>query len=468
MIIARVGLFFMEADLGTEFGMSAYQALELVRGEGGDALRADGLAAAAAREGLPRESIRFESVSFAYPGAERAGARRARPRDPGRRLARDRRPERRRQDDARSSCSRGSTSRRPGRITVDGIDVRDARRSRAGGGRIAAIFQDFVHYELPVADNVGFGAVAHLGDEPAIAPRGAAGRRARGDRRRCPTASRRRSRRAYTGGVDVSGGQWQRIALARALFALEQGDVGARARRADREPRRPRRGRALRPLHRDHAAALTTILISHRFSTVRRADRIVVLDDGAIVEQGTPRRARRARRPLRGAVPAAGRALHARRATEATSEALARRSSATSSASRCASTGGGRTSLVGLVLVTAVSVPLFALGTKAFVNAAAAGNATRAMVFGALVGVLWIASVAIGHLVRPVAFELGDLNGLAFDAELIALGGGSAGLEHLENPEYANRLERARSDGGDLFLGMLFLASLAGSCSSCS
>ena len=118
--------------------------------------------------------------------------------------------------------------------------------------------------------------------------------------------------------------------------------------------------------------------------------------------------------------------------------------------------------LVGLMLVTAVSVPLFALGTKAFVNAAAAGNATRAMWFGALVGALWIASVAIGHLVRPVAFELGDLNGLAFDAELIELGGGSAGLEHLENPEYANRLERARTDGGDLFLGMLFLASLAG------
>ena len=67
--------------------------------------------------------------------------------------------------------------------------------------------------------------------------------------------------------------------------------------------------------------------------------------------------------------------------------------------------------LVGLVLVTALSVPLFALGTKAFVNAAAAGNANRAMVLGALVGVLWIASVAIGHLVRPVAFELGDLNG---------------------------------------------------------
>jgi ATP-binding cassette subfamily B protein len=118
--------------------------------------------------------------------------------------------------------------------------------------------------------------------------------------------------------------------------------------------------------------------------------------------------------------------------------------------------------LVALVLVTALSVPLFALGTKAFVNAAAGGNAGRAMWFGVLVGALWVASVAIGHIVRPFAFELGDLNGLAFDAELIELGGGSAGLEHLENPEYADRLELTRSEGGNLFLGMLFLASLAG------
>ena len=118
--------------------------------------------------------------------------------------------------------------------------------------------------------------------------------------------------------------------------------------------------------------------------------------------------------------------------------------------------------LVVLVLATAVSVPLFALGTKAFVNAASTGNVTAAMVLGVLVGILWISSVAIGHIVRPVAFELGDLNLIAYDAELIELGAGSAGLEHLENPEYADRLELARTEGGDLFLAMLFLASAAG------
>ena len=265
----------------------------------------------------------------------------------------------------------------------------------------------------------------------------------------------------YTGGVDVSGGQWQRIALSRALFALEQGtsvlvldeptanlDVRAEAELFDRFI--------------EITGGATTILISHRFSTVRRADRIVVLDAGAIVEQGTHDelvalggryaelfRLQAARFALDsdGAEPRMRRWLAFVRYLVGVSLRIDRRRTYV---------------LIGLMLVTAVSVPLFALGTKAFVNAAAAGNATRAMGFGVLVGVLWIASVAIGHLVRPVAFELGDLNGLAFDAELIELGGGSAGLEHLENPEYANRLELARSDGGDLFLGMLFLASLAG------
>ena len=108
----------------------------------------------------------------------------------------------------------------------------------------------------------------------------------------------------------------------------------------------------------------TTILISHRFSTVRRADRIVVLDDGAIVEQGSHDELVARGGPLRGALPPAGRAL--RRAvgdgTGTSRDALAATSSATWSASRCGSTGGGRTRSSALVLATAISVPLFALG----------------------------------------------------------------------------------------------------------
>ena len=146
----------------------------------------------------------------------------------------------------------------------------------------------------------------------------------------------------YSGGVDVSGGQWQRIALSRALFALEQGtsvlvldeptanlDVRAEAELFDRFI--------------EITGGATTILISHRFSTVRRADRIVVLDGGAIVEQGTHDElvARGGRYEELFRLQAARFALGRGRATSR--EALGRRSSATWSASRCGSTGGGRT-----------------------------------------------------------------------------------------------------------------------------
>jgi ATP-binding cassette subfamily B protein len=90
----------------------------------------------------------------------------------------------------------------------------------------------------------------------------------------------------YSGGVDLSGGQWQRIALARALFAVQAGasvlvldeptaqlDVRAEAAFFDRFLELTR--------------GLTTVVISHRFSTVRRADRIVVLDGGRITERGS-------------------------------------------------------------------------------------------------------------------------------------------------------------------------------------
>jgi ATP-binding cassette subfamily B protein len=90
----------------------------------------------------------------------------------------------------------------------------------------------------------------------------------------------------YEGGVDLSGGQWQRIALARAFFAVEE---GARVLILD-EPTAALDARAEADLF-DHflslTEGLTTILISHRFSTVRRADRIAVLAEGRIVEQGT-------------------------------------------------------------------------------------------------------------------------------------------------------------------------------------
>ncbi|HUP87383.1 MAG TPA: ABC transporter ATP-binding protein [Acidimicrobiales bacterium] len=171
-----------------------------------------------------------------------------------------------------------------GRITVDGIDLRELDAD-AWQQRVAAIFQDFTHYELSAADNVGFGALA-LRDQPdeldaAIHSAGAgdiiAGLPAGWD----TPLSRR-----FTGGTDLSGGQWQRIALARALLAVRNGagilvldeptanlDVRAEAELYDR--------------FLEITRGVTTVVISHRFSTVRRADRIVVLDAGRVAEDGT-------------------------------------------------------------------------------------------------------------------------------------------------------------------------------------
>src|SRR5262245_56742085 len=281
VIIARVGLFFLESDLGTEFGMSAYQALRSFEEEAG---RYGGSAAGSrSADGLPREAIRFENVSFAYPGTDHTvldgldleipaggslaivGLNGAGKTTLIKLLARLYEP----------------TS---GRITVDGIEVRELVLA-SWRSRVSAIFQDFVHYELPVADNIGFGSIANIGDEPAImraAQRAGATEviEALPEGLATPLSAR------YTGGVDVSGGQWQRIALSRALFALEQGtsvlvldeptanlDVRAEAELFDRLI--------------EITGGARTILISHRFSTVRRAERIVVLDGGAIVEQGT-------------------------------------------------------------------------------------------------------------------------------------------------------------------------------------
>jgi ATP-binding cassette subfamily B protein len=282
VIVVRVGLFFMEADLGTEFGMSAYQALTSFEDKAATRYTA-AVTGTRSADGMPRESIRFEGVSFAYPGSERpvldgldleipaggslaiVGLNGAGKTTLIKLLARLYEPT-------------------AGRITVDGVDVREFDLA-SWRRRIAAIFQDFVHYELPAADNIALGSVAHLHDEPAImraAQRAGATEviEALPEGLATPLSAR------YTGGVDVSGGQWQRIALSRALFALEQGtsvlvldeptanlDVRAEAELFDRFI--------------EITGGATTILISHRFSTVRRAERIVVLEHGAIVEEGT-------------------------------------------------------------------------------------------------------------------------------------------------------------------------------------
>jgi ATP-binding cassette subfamily B protein len=158
----------------------------------------------------------------------------------------------------------------------------DLRRWRA---RLAVVFQDFNRYELPVRDNIRFGAVdAPAGDadlDRVVARAGLTEVVAA-----LPAGLDTPLGREYEGGAELSGGQWQRVAIARALHAV---DNGADVLILD-EPTAALDVRSeavfLQQLSRLTRGA-TTLLISHRLSSVRHADRIVVLDGGRIVEDGS-------------------------------------------------------------------------------------------------------------------------------------------------------------------------------------
>jgi ATP-binding cassette subfamily B protein len=171
-----------------------------------------------------------------------------------------------------------------GAVNVDGRELSGLEPS-AWRGRIAVLFQDFAKYHLTVAENIGMGAPQYAADRDLL--RVAAERAgALPMIEKLPNGWETTLSPEYTGGVDLSGGQWQRIALARALFAV---DSGARVLVLD-EPTAALDVRAEAEIYErflELTAGLTTILISHRFSTVRQADRIVVLDQGMVVEDGS-------------------------------------------------------------------------------------------------------------------------------------------------------------------------------------
>lgn len=162
-----------------------------------------------------------------------------------------------------------------GAIEADGIDIRDFDIEE-WRSRVTAVFQDFIRFELPLRDNV---APRGAPDDEILAALDSAGA---GGLAGLDTILSK----AYEGGTDLSGGQWQRIALARALCAVR---LGAGIVLLD-EPTAQLDVRGEAEIFDRILAATrncTTILISHRFSTVRHADRICVLEDGAVAELGT-------------------------------------------------------------------------------------------------------------------------------------------------------------------------------------
>jgi ABC-type multidrug transport system fused ATPase/permease subunit len=162
-----------------------------------------------------------------------------------------------------------------GAIEIDGVDLREFDLV-SWRSRVAAVFQDFMRLELSLRDNV---APAGAPDDVVRAALESAGAANLADLGTVLA-------RGYTGSTDLSGGQWQRVALARALAAVR---LGAGVVLLD-EPTAQLDVRGEAEIFDRLLAATrqcTTILISHRFSTVRHADRICVLEHGRVVELGT-------------------------------------------------------------------------------------------------------------------------------------------------------------------------------------
>lgn len=229
----------------------------------------------------PGDGIRFEQVSFCYPGASKPALENVSLHiQPGYKLA------------LVGENGSGKTTLiklltrlyepSSGRILLDGTELKDwdievLRR------RIGVIFQDFVRYQMQVGENIGAGDAEAFHDQQRWERAGEKGM-VTSFLDRLPEGYQTQLGRWFKEGQELSGGQWQRIALARA-FMREQADIvildeptaamdpEAEAQIFDR----------FREITRNQIA----IVISHRFSTVRMADQIVVLEQGRILEQGS-------------------------------------------------------------------------------------------------------------------------------------------------------------------------------------
>ncbi|WP_157181085.1 ABC transporter ATP-binding protein [Actinopolymorpha alba] len=183
-----------------------------------------------------------------------------------------------------------------GRITVDGVDL--ATLDQNGWQRkVAAIFQDFARFPVSAYDNIGFGSLGASQESIEVA-----GRRAGVNEflTKLPAGWDTLLSREFSEGTDLSGGEWQRVALGRALLAGTSGagllildepaanlDVRAEAELNSLLLHGFRDSGNSGDLTADPLDQITTIVISHRFSTVRQADRICVLADGQVVESGS-------------------------------------------------------------------------------------------------------------------------------------------------------------------------------------
>lgn len=231
----------------------------------------------------PRPIVRgfeFRNVSFAYPGTDRQVLSGLNFRlEPGERIA------------LIGQNGQGKTTivklmtrlydPTAGRVLLDGVDLRDYDLDDLCR-EIGVIFQDFMRYEMTARENIAVGRIEFLNDDPRI--HGAA-EKSLADRviRRLARQYDQMLGRRFETGVDLSGGEWQKLALARAylreaqVLILDEPTAALDA-RAEYE---------VFQRFNELTESKMALFISHRFSTVRMAERIIVLEDGNIVEEGS-------------------------------------------------------------------------------------------------------------------------------------------------------------------------------------
>jgi len=229
----------------------------------------------------PGDGVRFEGVWFTYPDGDRPALHDVSLHlHPGEKLA------------LVGENGSGKTTLiklltrlyRPdrGRILLDGLDLQEWDLS-ALRARIGVIFQDFARYQFIVGENIGAGDVRHFDEEPRWREAARMGL-ADGFIEALPSDYRTQLGRWFKDGQELSGGQWQKIALSRAFMRRE-----ARLLVLD-EPTAAMDARAEAQIY-DYVRQMTgdemVVLISHRFSPVRMAEQILVLQEGRVVERGT-------------------------------------------------------------------------------------------------------------------------------------------------------------------------------------
>ncbi len=230
---------------------------------------------------LPGDGLRFEQVSFCYPGSLQPALQAISLHvKPGEKLA------------IVGENGSGKTTLiklltrlytpDSGRILLDGLDLREWDLDTLQQ-RIGVIFQNFVRYQFTVGENIGAGDVASMDDEARWRDAAAKGT-AQPFIEALPDRYHTQLGRWFKSGRELSGGQWQKIALSRAFMRSNADilvlDEPTSAMDAEAEVRIFNHFRAM-------TQTQMAILISHRFSTVRMADQIMVLQEGKVVEQGT-------------------------------------------------------------------------------------------------------------------------------------------------------------------------------------